>query len=247
MYFKADKNLDYAKILDAMDIAMKNGVRVVGMISDQKPGTVSTVAGRLRSSRRRHRQREERNNGNGSRWRRRAVQRHQRHADDRRAAGAADHLHGGAAVHAKGDRHPAARSESDGRSRRTRRRTRSCSRSSRADSSSSTAKRRRAIISRARLKEIYDPRPEKIIFVKGSPGVKYGDVIFAMDVSRGAGVKVIGIPPKDTPGARRQVAAALAGLARTDFSITPRVAFDSRGDRSAIGTLLGLVRRITLS
>ncbi len=52
----------------------------------------------------------------------------------------------------------------------------------------------------ARLKEIYDPRPEKIIFVKGSPGVPYGDVIFAMDVARGAGVKVIGIPPKDTPG-----------------------------------------------
>ena len=46
MYLKADKNLDYAKVLDALDIAMKNGVRVVGMISDQKPGTVSTVAGR---------------------------------------------------------------------------------------------------------------------------------------------------------------------------------------------------------
>lgn len=53
-----------------------------------------------------------------------------------------------------------------------------------------------------RLKEIFDPRPEKIIFVKGSPGVLYGDVIFAMDVARGAGVKVIGIPPKDKePGA----------------------------------------------
>src|SRR6476661_3859659 len=45
MYFKADKNLDYSKVLDAMDIAMKNGVRVVGMISEQKPGTVSTVEG----------------------------------------------------------------------------------------------------------------------------------------------------------------------------------------------------------
>lgn len=52
----------------------------------------------------------------------------------------------------------------------------------------------------ARLKEIYDPRPEKVIFVKGAPNVKYADVIFAMDVARGAGVKVIGIPPKDTPG-----------------------------------------------
>jgi len=52
----------------------------------------------------------------------------------------------------------------------------------------------------ARLKEIYDPRPEKIIFVKGSPkGVKYSDVIYAMDVARGAGVKVIGVSPKETP------------------------------------------------
>ncbi len=50
----------------------------------------------------------------------------------------------------------------------------------------------------ARLKEIYDPRPEKIIFVKGAPkGVKYSDVIYAMDVARGAGVKVIGVSPKD--------------------------------------------------
>jgi biopolymer transport protein ExbD len=51
-----------------------------------------------------------------------------------------------------------------------------------------------------RLKEIYEPRPEKIIFVKGDPKVKYERVVHAMDVSRGAGVKVIGVPPKDTPG-----------------------------------------------
>jgi biopolymer transport protein TolR len=49
-----------------------------------------------------------------------------------------------------------------------------------------------------RLTEIYKDRPEKIIFVKGSPtGVKYSDVIFAMDVARGAGVKVIGVSPKE--------------------------------------------------
>ena len=53
----------------------------------------------------------------------------------------------------------------------------------------------------ARLKEIYDPRPEKVIFVKGDPAVKYQDVIYAMDLARGAGVKVIGVPPKDpAPG-----------------------------------------------
>ncbi len=49
----------------------------------------------------------------------------------------------------------------------------------------------------ARLKEIYEPRPDKIIFVKGDPKVQYQNVIWAMDVARGAGVKVIGVPPKD--------------------------------------------------
>jgi biopolymer transport protein ExbD len=51
----------------------------------------------------------------------------------------------------------------------------------------------------SRLKEIYDPRPDKIIFVKGDGAVKYQDVIQAMDRARGAGVKVIGVPPKDEP------------------------------------------------
>ena len=45
LYLKADKNLDYAKVLDALDIAMHNGVKVTGLIGDQKPGTVSTVEG----------------------------------------------------------------------------------------------------------------------------------------------------------------------------------------------------------
>jgi biopolymer transport protein TolR len=50
----------------------------------------------------------------------------------------------------------------------------------------------------ARLREVYDVRPDKIMFVKADPAVIYQDVIAAMDVARGAGVKVIGIPPKDT-------------------------------------------------
>ncbi len=45
LYVKADKDLEYGKILDAMDIASKNGVRVVAAITDQKPGTESSVAG----------------------------------------------------------------------------------------------------------------------------------------------------------------------------------------------------------
>jgi biopolymer transport protein TolR len=50
------------------------------------------------------------------------------------------------------------------------------------------------------LKSIYEGRPTKIIFVKGDPKVKYQRVVHAMDVSRGSGVTVIGVPPKDTPG-----------------------------------------------
>ena len=47
LYVKADKDLPYSKVIDAMDIASKNGVRVVGAVSDQMPGTKSTVEGDL--------------------------------------------------------------------------------------------------------------------------------------------------------------------------------------------------------
>jgi biopolymer transport protein ExbD len=42
------------------------------------------------------------------------------------------------------------------------------------------------------LHEIYDKRPDKIIFVKASPDVDYGRVIEFIDIARGAGVKVVG-------------------------------------------------------
>jgi biopolymer transport protein ExbD len=44
LYVKAHKDLEYSKVLDALDIASKNGVSVTGMITDQRPGTVSLVA-----------------------------------------------------------------------------------------------------------------------------------------------------------------------------------------------------------
>jgi biopolymer transport protein ExbD len=43
LYVKAHKDLEYGKILDALDIASHNGVAVSGMITDQRPGTVSLV------------------------------------------------------------------------------------------------------------------------------------------------------------------------------------------------------------
>ena len=45
LYIKADKNLDYSKVLDVLDIAAHNGVVLTAMITDQKQGTTSTVAG----------------------------------------------------------------------------------------------------------------------------------------------------------------------------------------------------------
>ena len=47
------------------------------------------------------------------------------------------------------------------------------------------------------LKTLYDGRPEKIIFIKGDPTVRYQEIIWAMDQARGAGVLVIGAAPKD--------------------------------------------------
>jgi len=45
LYVKAHKDLQYGKVLDALDIAAHNDVRVTGMITDQRPGTVSTIQG----------------------------------------------------------------------------------------------------------------------------------------------------------------------------------------------------------
>jgi biopolymer transport protein ExbD len=43
LFVKAHRELPYQRVLDAIDIASKNGVRVVGAISDQRPGTESSV------------------------------------------------------------------------------------------------------------------------------------------------------------------------------------------------------------
>jgi biopolymer transport protein ExbD len=44
MFLKAHKDLKYDKVLDALDLIAKNGVRMTGFITDQKPGTTSAVA-----------------------------------------------------------------------------------------------------------------------------------------------------------------------------------------------------------
>lgn len=41
LYVKADRNLDYEKVLDALDVAAKSGVAVSGLITEQTQGTES--------------------------------------------------------------------------------------------------------------------------------------------------------------------------------------------------------------
>ena len=48
------------------------------------------------------------------------------------------------------------------------------------------------------LADVYVDRPDRVIFVKADGRISYGDVIFAMDIARGAGVEVIGaVLPKE--------------------------------------------------
>jgi biopolymer transport protein ExbD len=47
-----------------------------------------------------------------------------------------------------------------------------------------------------RLAAAYAGRPGKVLQVAGHPGATYQQVIAAMDVARGAGVRVIALPPR---------------------------------------------------
>ncbi|MGH7567940.1 MAG: ExbD/TolR family protein [Gemmatimonadales bacterium] len=49
----------------------------------------------------------------------------------------------------------------------------------------------------AKLHEIYDQRPAKLMFIKAAGNRKYREVIEVMDLARGAGVQVIGFTPAD--------------------------------------------------
>ena len=47
----------------------------------------------------------------------------------------------------------------------------------------------------ARFHEIYDVRPDKLLFLKVANNREYREVIDVIDVARGAGVKVFGLAP----------------------------------------------------
>ena len=48
-----------------------------------------------------------------------------------------------------------------------------------------------------RLREVFDIRPTKLMFIKTAGNRRYEDVIESMDLARGAGVQVIGFTPHE--------------------------------------------------
>jgi biopolymer transport protein TolR len=50
LYLRADEKLKYSKVQDAMELAMKNKVHVIGLVGEQRPGTTSTVKGDTRTT-----------------------------------------------------------------------------------------------------------------------------------------------------------------------------------------------------
>jgi biopolymer transport protein TolR len=49
---------------------------------------------------------------------------------------------------------------------------------------------------RAQIRSIFEERPRKVLFVKGSEDILYGDVVRAVDAARGAGIEVVGLVPR---------------------------------------------------
>ena len=52
----------------------------------------------------------------------------------------------------------------------------------------------------AKLHDIYDRRPAKLLFLKTARTREWADVVEAMDIARGAGVQVLGFTPPEETG-----------------------------------------------
>ena len=54
----------------------------------------------------------------------------------------------------------------------------------------------------ARIAEVFRDRRRKVLFVEGAEDATYEDVVAAVDMARGAGIRVIGLVPREHEGAR---------------------------------------------
>jgi biopolymer transport protein ExbD len=51
-----------------------------------------------------------------------------------------------------------------------------------------------------RIRDIFETRSDKTIFLRAAPSLKYGQVVAILDVARGNGVERVGIVPPDNGG-----------------------------------------------
>lgn len=48
-----------------------------------------------------------------------------------------------------------------------------------------------------RIREVFQDRGRKVLFLKGTEDVRYEDVVRAADVAKAAGIRVVGLVPRD--------------------------------------------------
>ena len=52
-----------------------------------------------------------------------------------------------------------------------------------------------------RIRDIFETRADKTIFLRAAPSLKYGEVVEVLDIAKGNGVERVGIVPPDQMGA----------------------------------------------
>ena len=67
------------------------------------------------------------------------------------------------------------------------------------------AGRRRWPSSKTKLRDIFEQRKDKTMFIAGAPTLRYGEIVEVIDAAKGAGVEKVGIV---TEGMRKEAGAA---------------------------------------
>ena len=192
---KGDTDAPYSAIMEAMDALRKARIEDIGLITERR-STPDGSGGRqvAWSTHTSIRRREGRHGRDPARQRG-----HERHAAHRRAARAAHHLHGGPAAHAEGRRHqPAARDEDAEQTQRRHDADRAGVQRRPVDRRQQAAGHLGEL--ETRLRDIFETRKEKTMFIVGDPTLRYGEIVAVIDAAKGAGVEKVGIV---TEGMRR--------------------------------------------
>ena len=183
IFLKADEELEYAEVMKVMDLVREAGVEEISLIAEKKVRNHGTQEETRPAFARRLAARPRRN-----------QVRHQHHAAHRRDARPPDHLHGRHAARPARSRHRAASTQPEHSGVDTAREV---------EPGGARDRRERHVRDKSpvasleeldnRLKDIFQTRSDKTIFVKASGKIPYGRVIQAMDIAKGAGVERIGI------------------------------------------------------